>query len=309
MIGGERDGLRMKVAAGEHITGLDKDQWIVGDAIRLAQQRRRFVAQDVEARAHHLRLATQAVGILDLVVALPVRVADRAAFKQRSIHRRDIDLSRLSAKRMDPRIKRNVASHRRVDAHRAGDDCGREQFLGAEQVAQRERCRHLCAVDQREAFLRRERDRCQTRARQTIDCRQRVSRMTIRRGRSDLTQSEQRRRQMRERRKITRRANGSLRRNARTHAGVEKRNQCIDQQRTHARISLRQAADLERENQPDDIVGQRRTDPRAVRQYEIALQRLELIRWNMRLRELPESGVDSVGGLAAGDDSIDGLGS
>src|SRR3546814_2384002 len=54
-------------------TGAGEDQRIVRYAVRLDVQRRRGLAQQVERRAHHLRLAAQAIGVLDAGVAVAVR--------------------------------------------------------------------------------------------------------------------------------------------------------------------------------------------------------------------------------------------
>ena len=78
-VGGESDGLGVKVAAGQRFVGVGEDQRIVGDAVRLACQRRRGLAQDIERRAHHLRLAAQAIGVLHAVVVCQMRGANRAA--------------------------------------------------------------------------------------------------------------------------------------------------------------------------------------------------------------------------------------
>ena len=59
-----------------------EDERIVGHRVRFGQQHRRRVPHLVEARAHHLRLAAQAVRILH-ARAILVRRADRAAGEQR----------------------------------------------------------------------------------------------------------------------------------------------------------------------------------------------------------------------------------
>ena len=67
VVGGERDRLGVEVAAREHFAGIGEDQRIVGDRVRFDQQHVGRVAHLVEARAHHLRLAAQAVRVLHLV--------------------------------------------------------------------------------------------------------------------------------------------------------------------------------------------------------------------------------------------------
>jgi hypothetical protein len=86
-VGGERDRLRVEVAARHDraflAVGADEDERVVGDRVRFAHEHERGMAQLVEAGADDLRLAAQAVRILDAVVALQVRAADLAAGEQR----------------------------------------------------------------------------------------------------------------------------------------------------------------------------------------------------------------------------------
>ncbi len=53
----------------------------------------RRLTQEIEASAHHLRLAAQAIGVLHAVVAGEMRRADRAALQQRAQRRGDFDLA------------------------------------------------------------------------------------------------------------------------------------------------------------------------------------------------------------------------
>ena len=75
--------------------------------------------EQVEAGAHHLRLAAQAVRVLHALVADQVRGADRAAGQQRRGSRRRRDLARLAAHRVDARVERRVAAARGVQRQRA----------------------------------------------------------------------------------------------------------------------------------------------------------------------------------------------
>ena len=76
-------------------------------ASRSNDQRR--VAQLVEAGAHHLRLAAQAVRVLHAIVVFFVRMADFAAGQQGAIVTRDVDLTWLTTHRVNARIKRAIA--------------------------------------------------------------------------------------------------------------------------------------------------------------------------------------------------------
>ena len=122
-----------------------EDQRVVGHRVGLAHQHQRGMAQLVEAGAHHLRLAAQAVRVLHPVVALEVRAADRAALEQRAVVARDVDLPRLAAQRVDARIERAVAAARRIDRQRADDERRLEHRLERQEArAARARSRPAC---------------------------------------------------------------------------------------------------------------------------------------------------------------------
>ena len=73
------------------------------------------LAQQVEHRAHHLRLAAQAVRVLHAVVVGEVRGADRAARHQSPQGGRDLDLSAMAPQLLDAcgrRARPNPWPHR-----------------------------------------------------------------------------------------------------------------------------------------------------------------------------------------------------
>ncbi len=158
----ERDRLGVEVAAREDLVRVREDQRIVGHRVRFGEQHAGRVTHLVEARAHHLRLAAQAVRILHARAVL-VRRADRAAGEQRAVDRGRVRLTAMAAHRVDARVERRVAAEARVDRQRARDERGGQRALGGEQSGERERRRHLRAVEEREALLRTERDRLQAR--------------------------------------------------------------------------------------------------------------------------------------------------
>src|SRR3546814_6132871 len=90
----------MEVAAGQHFAAVGENQWIVGNCIGLDQQSRGCLAEQVEAGAHHLRLAAQAVGILDAGVLIAVRLADGAAGQQIPIRSEEHTYELQSIKRI-----------------------------------------------------------------------------------------------------------------------------------------------------------------------------------------------------------------
>ena len=118
-VGRQRHRLGVEVAAGDHRAVFGEHQRVVGHRVGLAHQHQRGVAQLVQAGAHDLRLAAQAVRVLHAVVALEVGAADRAAFEQRAVVLRHVDLPGLAAQRVDARVERAVAAARGVDRQRA----------------------------------------------------------------------------------------------------------------------------------------------------------------------------------------------
>ena len=134
-VGGQRHRLGVEVAAGEHFAGVGEDEWIVGHRVGLDGERRRGVAHEVEAGAHHLRLAAQAVGILHAVVVDQVRAADLAAGEQMAVLSGHVDLSGLAAQRLYPRVERCIAALGGVHRQGAGHQCRGEDVFRLEQSA------------------------------------------------------------------------------------------------------------------------------------------------------------------------------
>ena len=210
-VGGEGDGLGVEIAARKRLVRFREDERIVGDAVGLGEERRGRLAQEIEAGAHHLRLAAQAIGILHPFVAGQVRGADGASLKQRAQRRGDFDLAGMAPQRMDARIERRVRSARAVGRQRAGRKRRAEQRLGLEQADQRIGGRELRAVEQREPLLGLKRDRLEA----GFGERGGGGRDAV--ADASLAHADHRRRHMRERREIARRADRTLRRDDGRH--------------------------------------------------------------------------------------------
>jgi hypothetical protein len=160
-VGREGDRLGVEVAAGQRLAGIGEDQRIVGDAIGLGLQRRRRLAQQIERRAHDLRLAAQAVGVLHPLVADQVRGADRRALHQRPQGVSRLDLAAMAAQAVDAWVERRIGATRGIGRQRPGDQRRLKHRLGLEQRGQPVGGRELRAVQQGEAFLGAERQRLQ----------------------------------------------------------------------------------------------------------------------------------------------------
>ena len=102
-------------------------QRVVGDGIGLAQQHPCRMTELVQAGAHHLRLAAQAVRVLHAVVALEVAQADPAAGEQLAVVLRHVDLAGLAAQRVDARVERAVAAARGVPQEGDPDPLGADR--------------------------------------------------------------------------------------------------------------------------------------------------------------------------------------
>ena len=256
----------------------------------------------VETGTHHLRLATQAVRVLH-AIAVDVRRADRAACQQVAIDPRGVDLSAMAAHRMNARIERRVAAEARIDRHRARDERGGHRPLCREQSGQRQRRRHLRAVEKRQALpwapgrwdaIRRSASACAPGHDVAVDAR--------------FAFADQHGGQVRERRQIPRRADRTLPRNARHDAGVRQVDQQLDHLPAHARVALAQRRGLERDDQAHDLVVEQRACARAVRAHQRALQFAQPRAVDARARQQPESRIDAVDGAPFGDDPRHGRG-
>ena len=163
----EGNGLGVKVAAGEHFVGARENQRIVGDRIGLGNEGGRRLRHEIEASAHHLRLAAQRVGVL-YPLARSVRFADLAPGEQFAIGRSDSCLPIVAAKLVDPRIERHIATLKRIERDRAAHHRGAKHRLELEQSCECQRGRHLGAVQKRQSFLGPELDGRDTRLRQAL---------------------------------------------------------------------------------------------------------------------------------------------
>ena len=253
------------------------------------------MAHLVDARAHHLRLAAQAVRVLH-AVAVDVRRADVALREQVAVERRGFALAAMTANVLDAGIERGVAAEARVDRHRAGDERGGQRALRREHSGERQRRRHLRAVEQREPLLGHQLERFQARRGERVGARQHAP------ADARLALADQHRREMRERRQVARRADRPLRRNARHDAGVRDVHDQVDDFPAHARVPARERRGLQRHDEPDRRVVEQRPRSRAVRAHERALQLGQPRVVDARAREEAEAGVDAVDGIAARED-------
>ena len=298
LIGGERHRLAMEIAARKDRAGFagcrgGEHQRIVRDAVRLAPEHQGGAVQQLQAGAHDLRLAAQAVGVLHALALDQVRSADRAAGEQSQQSFGNPDLGGLAAHRIEARIEGHIAAERRIHTHGAGDQGGIEHGLRAEQAEERQRGRDLRTVQERQALLGPERQGL------LADAGERRGRGHHRPVKAHLADADQAASEMGKRRQITRGADRTLGRNHWQRVMIDEREQELDGAPPDAGMTEREARRLQREDQTDHGIWQRRAEAAHVRQHEAPLQLLDLVRRDAHRRELAEPGIDAVDGRAA----------
>ncbi len=159
-VGREGDGLGVEVTARQRnraALAIGDDERVVRHAVGLDRERRCGRAQDIEGRAHHLGLAAQAIGILDAVVAFEMRGTDGAAGHQPAQGIRAFRLAAMGPQGVHAGIERRVGPLGGFRRQHARDERALEQALDLEQRVQRVGRGELRAVEERQTFLRRER--------------------------------------------------------------------------------------------------------------------------------------------------------
>ena len=119
LVGGKGDRLGVKISTRDDLSGLNQHQRIVRDGVGLDRQGAGGLHQEIKRGAGHLRLTTQAIGILHTLVAFEMRHANIAAIKQRSQSRAGCDLPGLPPQLLNFRAKRRGRGHGRIDRQRA----------------------------------------------------------------------------------------------------------------------------------------------------------------------------------------------
>jgi hypothetical protein len=289
----------VEVAAGQRFAGVGEDQRVVGDAVGLGRERRGRLPDEVEHRAHHLRLAAQAIGILHAVVVDQMGGADGAPGHQRAQGGGNLDLAAMAAQRVNARIERRVGALGGVGRERAGDQRRLEHALDREQARQRLRGRELGAVEQREPLLRAERNGREPGAGERGRGRHALARMLR------LADPEHGGRQMSEGRQIARRSHRALARDHRNKVTRQHSVEHLDGAHAHAGGAAAEARELQRHHQPHIGRPHRLADPGGVGEHDVALERGEVRGGNVHAGELAEAGVDAINRLAARDDGID----
>ena len=135
-----------------------KTKRVVGDGVGLGQQRFGGVADLRQAGAHHLRLAAEGIGVLDLL-AVFVRVADFARLAQQvAIGGGGGDLAGMAADGVQRGEEGHAAGQRGLDRQRPGHRGRGIHVLRKKKPFEGQGGRGLRAVQQGQALLGPERD-------------------------------------------------------------------------------------------------------------------------------------------------------
>ncbi len=208
----------------------------------------------------------------------------------------------MPAQGVDAWVERRVRAPRRIGRQRAGDQRRVEQRLRLGQRRDGVGGRELRAVQQCQPFLG-----AQHEGLQPGRCQRRRRRHALA-AEHRLADAEHGRAHVRQWRQVARCAHRALRRDHRQHAAPEHGFQERQRRRSDSGCALRQAGDLQRQHQPHHGVRHGLADPCRMRQHDVTLQRLQIVRRDAHAGELAEAGVDSINRVAPRHDRRDGGG-
>ena len=293
LIGGERDRLRVKVAAGGDPAGLHQHERIVGHPVGLDAKRAGGLSKEVDARTEHLRLAADAIGVLHADVIVAMALADLRSGKERPRRRGGLALAPVTAESVDLGKERLGRSHDRIGRKGADRDGALGRPPGVEEGRECTRARELRPVEESQALLRTEGERRDSGRLERGPARHAAP---FERG-GPL--ADHHRREMRERRKVAGSADRSLDRYLRQDAAREHVFNAVDELQPDPRRATAEAEDLQGHHQPDVRIREAVAKPDAMRPDQVALQGLDLIGRNADPGELPEPRVHAVDGAVA----------
>jgi|GEM_PF-3199454 hypothetical protein len=171
--------------------------------------------------------------------------------------------------------------------------------MGAEEPHQRQRGRDLRAVDEGDPFLRLEDDGGEAGPRQRLGGGQTLA------GVEGLALAHHRRRHVRERREVAGGADRALFRDDGNDALLQHRLDQADDLHTCTGRAAAERQELQDHDEADDANVEWRADAARMRQDQIALQRLDVVRRYAHARKLAEAGIDPVDRLVAAGDGRD----
>ena len=193
---------------------------------------------------------------------------------------------------VDGRNEARPRALKRLDRERARDVGGLREPARAHDAERAERRHELRAVDQREALLRLEPDRCEA---DRGEC---FAPGHARAVGPRLALADERKREVRERREVAAGADRTAARHVRQHAAVQAVDEQLHGLDPRARAALRERVRAQQHRRAHDLVRIRLADTARVASQQSQLKLLrELLRDRLG-HEAAEAGVDAVGVLA-----------
>ena len=279
----DRHGHPMEVAAAPDVVVLGQHDRVVRDAVHLDREHPANVRARVARGSVHLRRAPQRVGVLHQVRAVAMGGEDRRPREDGAKVGRARDLSRMRPEPLEAFVEGAVGPQDGLDGHRRGDVGGLPQCLGPFEREQPDREHPLGAVDERQPFLRLQRERCQPGPLERHPARQTLAPV------GGFPLPDQRQGQVGQGGQ-----EGSLFRNRRYDVEVQHLGHQIDDLRAHARVAERQNVGPEQEHRAGLLAGERPPHRRRVRRHDAVLQVGGLRRVDPGVGQRAEPGRDAV---------------
>ena len=230
-----------------------------------------------------------------------VRGEDLAALQHLPHAGRDAHLAGMRSHRLNGLVQRRVGAAKGFETG-GGRHFGRlQQHCSVVQRQHADRRHKLGAVDQRQALFGRELDRLDPRPFESFGTGKDL--VASFNGGFALTQQHQR--EMRKWSQIAAGADRALRRYHRRDTVIEQVDQPLDHHLTHTGKTLGQGVRAQEQHGAHDVARQSRADARRMGADQVVLQVGELIGRDRDGAEVAKSGVDAVGGFAAGNNRFD----
>jgi len=197
-------------------------------------------------------------------------------------------LSRMRPQCVNARIERRIGAHHRIDRHRTSQHCGFCITLGGHQTRQRQRCRNLRAIEQRQPLLGAQHDGLHAGGLERLGAGYALALHPC------LALTDQHEAHMGKRRQIARCPHRPLPRDDRQHVGIDQGRQRLHRRQRDAGGPLRQRIELHQQDEADHRATERRSHSSRMRAHDVDLQRVEVFGRDARLGQLAETGIDAI---------------
>ena len=289
----------MEVAAGDDVA-IGEDQRVVGGSVQLDRGGPGREGNGVGDGAEHLRRAAQAVGVLDPVVVLAVRLADGAVGEQRAHERGRGALSRVRTGVVNAGVERRGRSAQRLEAHRRGADGRAPEHARIVHQEGQDRGLGLGPIDEGNAFLGPE-----PVGRESRGGERRRGGDGFAGGAEQLAFAHEYHRHVTERGEVAAGADASLLRHPRHEPGVDQRDHGADEPGPDAAGRPEQHVRPQDHQRAHDVRRERRPETGGMAADQVHLEAVELVGRDAHAGQLAEPGVDPVDRLPAGHGTLD----